>query len=124
MLHLKWERFMKKIKVSLESVREEIESFYDYKKWHFLTLNGLALAENKMEVQWIFSKYEALDEVVVYYAEIEYTETIPSIVDMIPSAIISQREIVDMFGVKVDGSEKGLYLDEDSMQRPLSGCSI
>jgi Ni,Fe-hydrogenase III component G len=115
---------MKKIKVSLESVREEIESFYDYKKWHFLTLNGLALAENKMEVQWIFSKYEAMDEIVVYYAEIEYTETIPSVVDMIPSAIISQREIVDMFGVKVDGSEKGLYLDEDSMQRPLSGCSI
>ncbi|MFA6191048.1 MAG: NADH-quinone oxidoreductase subunit C [Sulfurimonas sp.] len=115
---------MKKIKVSLESVREEIESFYDYKKWHFLTLNGLALAENKMEVQWIFSKYEALDEVVVYYAEIEYTDIIPSIVDMVPSAIISQREIVDMFGVKVDGSEKGLYLDEDSMQRPLSGCSI
>jgi len=115
---------MKKIKVSLESVREGIESFYDYKKWHFLTLNGLALAENRMEVQWIFSKYEALDEVVVYYAEIEYTETIPSIVDMIPSAIISQREIVDMFGVKVDGSEKGLYLDEDSMQRPLSGCAI
>ena len=115
---------MKKIKVSLESVREEIESFYDYKKWHFLTLNGLALADNRMEVQWIFSKYEALDEVIVYYAEIEYTETIPSIVDMIPSAIISQREIVDMFGVKVDGSEKGLYLDEDSMQRPLSGCAI
>lgn len=115
---------MKKIKVSLESVRDEIESFYDYKKWHFLTLNGLALDEKKMEVQWIFSKYEAMDEVVVYFAEIEYTDTIPSVVDMIPSAIISQREIVDMFGVKVDGSEKGLYLDEDSMQRPLSGCSI
>ncbi|MDO8453373.1 MAG: NADH-quinone oxidoreductase subunit C [Sulfurimonas sp.] len=115
---------MKKIKVSLESVRDEIKSFYDYKQWHLLTLNGLALAENKMEVQWIFSKYEAMDEIVVYYTEIENTETIPSIVDMIPSAIISQREIVDMFGVKVDGSEKGLYLDEDSMQRPLSGCSI
>lgn len=115
---------MKKIEVTLETVRDVIQEFYDYKKWHFLTLNGLALSESQMEVQWIFSKYEALDETLVYYASIAYTDIIPSIVDLIPSAIISQREIVDMFGVEVEGSEKGLYLDEDSMQMPLSGCSI
>ncbi|MCX6051758.1 MAG: NADH-quinone oxidoreductase subunit C [Campylobacterales bacterium] len=115
---------MKKIEVSLGTVRDVIGDFYEYKKWHFLTINGLALAENKMEVQWIFSKYEALDESVVYFAQIAYTDVIPSIVDLIPSAIISQRELVDMFGVQVEGSEKGLYLDEDSLQSPLSGCSI
>lgn len=115
---------MKKIEVSLDTVREVIEDFYEYKKWHFLTINGVALAENTMEVQWIFSKYEALDETLVYYAQIAYTDVIPSIVDLIPSAIISQRELVDMFGVQVEGSEKGLYLDEDSLQSPLSGCSI
>lgn len=115
---------MKKIKVSLATVVEEIASFYDYKKWHFITLNALALSNNLLEVQWIFSKYEALDDVIVYYAEIAYDEKIPSIVEMIPSAIISQRELVDMFGVEVEGSTKGLYLDEDSMQMPLSGCRV
>lgn len=115
---------MKKIKVELQNVREHIKDFYDYKTWHFLTLNALALEEDKLEVQWIFSKYEAMDENVIYYAQIAYDEVIPSIVDIIPSAIISQREIVDMFGVKVEGSEKGLYLDEDSKSAPLSGCAV
>ena len=115
---------MKKIEVSLENVRETIKKFYDYKQWHFLTLNGVALADNKLEVQWIFSKYEVQDEIIVYYAVVEYSDTIPSVVDMIPSAIISQREIVDMFGINVEGSEKGLYLDEDSEMSPLKGCSI
>jgi NADH:ubiquinone oxidoreductase subunit C len=111
---------MQKIEVTLENVREKILEFYDEKKWHFITLNGVALEENRVEVQWMFSKYEALDEVIIFYAEIEYKDIVPSIVDIIPSAIISQREIVDMFGVKVEGSLKGLYLDEDSLQMPLS----
>lgn len=115
---------MEKIEVKLENLRDEIKSFYDYKTWHFLTLNGVALEDNKLEVQWIFSKYEAMDEIVLYYAVIEYSDIIPTIEDIIPSAIISQREIVDMFGVQVEGSEKGLYLDEDSKQAPLSGCQI
>lgn len=115
---------MQKIEVSLENVREEIKSFYDYKQWHFLTLNGVALEDNKLEIQWIFSRYEAMDETVIYYAVIGYDDLIPSIVDIIPSAEISQRELVDMFGVAVEGSEKGLYLDEDSMQSPLGGCTI
>jgi len=72
----------------------------------------------------MFSRYESLDDVVIYYAEIERGEVVPSIVDIVPSAIISQREIVDLFGVKIEGSAKGLYLDEDSLQMPLSGCSL
>lgn len=115
---------MQKIETTLERVHEDIKSFYDPKIWHFLTLNGVALVDDKLEVQWIFSKYEAVNDIVVYYAVVEYTDTIPSIVDMIPSAIISQREIVDMFGVEVEDSPKGLYLDEDSRQTPLKGCSI
>jgi NADH:ubiquinone oxidoreductase subunit C len=65
-----------------------------------------------------------MDEIVIFYDEIDYTQIIPSIVEIIPSAIISQRELVDMFGVSIEGSEKGLYLDEDSLQMPLSGCMI
>ena len=115
---------MKKIKVTLKNVVFDIKEFYDEKLWHFITLNGVALEDEKTEIQWIFSKYESLDDVVVYYAEIEQGDVVPSIVDIIPSAIISQREIVDMFGIKVEGSDKGLYLDEDSMQMPLSSCGM
>lgn len=115
---------MKKIEVTLENIREKIKEFYDERKWHFITLNGVALENERVEIQWMFSKYEVMDEVVIFFAEINYDETVPSIVDMIPSAIISQREIVDMFGVDVEGSSKGLYLDEDSQQMPLSSCGI
>ncbi len=115
---------MKKIKVTLLDIVEEIKSFYDYKKWHFLTINGVALQDNMLEVQWIFSKYETLEEIVIFYVEIQYEDIIPSIVNIIPSAIISQRELVDMFGVEVEGSAKGLYLDKDSIQMPLRGCLL
>jgi ech hydrogenase subunit D len=115
---------MKKIKVTLDIVAQEIDIFYDYKTWHFLTINGVSLSEDRLEIQWIFSKYEAMDEIVMFYAECGYRDVIPSIVESVPSAIISQRELVDMFGVEVEGSEKGLYLDDDSKSAPLSGCSI
>ncbi|MEA2092350.1 MAG: NADH-quinone oxidoreductase subunit C [Campylobacterota bacterium] len=114
---------MQKIEVTLENIREKILEFYDEKKWHFITLNGVTLAEDLVEIQWIFSKYEALDDVVIFYTEIDYKAVVPSIVDIVPSAIISQREIVDMFGVEVEGSAKGLYLDEDSQLSPLFCCN-
>ncbi|MDY0116636.1 MAG: NADH-quinone oxidoreductase subunit C [Sulfurimonadaceae bacterium] len=115
---------MQKIQSSLETIIDDIEKFYNYKEWHFLTLNGVALEDDKLEVQWIFSRYDALDDVMVYHIEVPYDALIPSIVHLIPSAIISQRELVDMFGIKVEGSTKGLYLDEDSMQSPLKGCQL
>jgi Ni,Fe-hydrogenase III component G len=65
-----------------------------------------------------------MDEIVMFYAECGYKDIIPSIVETIPSAIISQRELVDMFGVEVESSEKGLYLDADSMSMPLGTCGI
>lgn len=115
---------MQKIESNLENIREDIKKFYDYKKWHFVTMNGVALDDDMLEVQWIFAKYETMDENVIYYVNIKYDEVVPSVEDLIPSSIISQREIVDMFGVEVEGSAKGLYLDEDSPQMPLRGCKV
>ena len=115
---------MKKVEVTLQNVKEKIAEFYDERVWHFITLNGVALAEEKTEVQWIFSKYESLDDVVIYFAEINQEDTVPSVVEIIPSAIISQRELVDMFGIKVEDSTAGLYLDKDSLSMPLSSCGI
>ncbi|QOY53835.1 NADH-quinone oxidoreductase subunit C [Candidatus Sulfurimonas marisnigri] len=115
---------MRKIEVSLENTIEKIKEFYTEKEWHFITLNGVALEDGKIEIQWMFSKYESLDEVVVFFTVINQGDVVPSVVDIIPSAIISQREIVDMFGVEVEGSSKGLYLDADSTQMPLSSCGV
>ena len=115
---------MKKIETSLENVRETIKEFYKEREWHFLTLNGVALDDEKLEVQWIFSRYESQDDIIIYNCIISYRDIVPSVVDIIPSAIISQRELVDMFGIEVEGSDKGLYLDEDSMQAPLGNCQL
>lgn len=90
-----------------------------------MTLNGLAIDKEEIEIQWIFSPYQSKDEPIIFFTIINEKETIPSIVEIIPSAIISQRELVDMFGLTIEDSPKGLYLDEDSLQKPLSmGCAI
>lgn len=115
---------MQKIESSLEKIRDDIKSFYDYKKWHFVTMNGVTLDDDTLELQWIFAKYETMDENIIYYTNIKYDEVVPTIEDLIPSSIISQRELVDMYGIEIEGSEKGLYLDEDSPKMPLRGCKV
>ncbi|MFT7860124.1 MAG: NADH-quinone oxidoreductase subunit C [Sulfurimonas sp.] len=116
---------MKKIEVTLKNVVNVIREFYKPHKHHFLTLNGVAIDEQTTEIQWIFSEYGAMDKITLFYTDVKEDELIPSIVEIIPSAIISQREIVDMFGLKVEDSQSGLYLDEDSLQKPLSyGCAL
>lgn len=116
---------MQKIEVTLKNVVNVIREFYKPEIHHFLTLNGLAIDEKTTEVQWIFLKYGEVDKTIVFFTNVAEDETIPSVVEVIPSAIISQRELVDMFGLKVEDSESGLYLDEDSMKKPLSlGCAL
>jgi NADH:ubiquinone oxidoreductase subunit C len=114
---------VEKRETTLEKVYQELKEFYDAKQWHFLTLNGVELNEHTLEIQWIFSSYTQKDMIVVWYIEVEYGVIIPSIEDIIPSSIISQRELVDMFGIDIEGSDKGLYLDEDSLQTPLR-CGV
>jgi len=109
---------------SLETVVEDIKNFYLKEKHHFLTLNGLKLDEETTQIQWIFSTYGQTDDITMFYVDVKQYEVIPSVVEILPSAIISQREIVDMFGIDVEGSAKGLYLDEDSEQMPLGSCGI
>jgi Ni,Fe-hydrogenase III component G len=114
---------MKKIGIELEYLLEEIRRFYDAKAWHFLTVNGIDLCDGHIELQWLFSKYGARDEIVCFSAVSDFDTEIPSLVSLIPSAVMGERELVDMFGVKVEGAEKGLYLDEDSQTMPLR-CSL
>lgn len=115
---------IKKIESNLETIVKDLKNFYDKKVWHFLTLNGVKIDEETTEIEWIFSKYGGKDEIVMYYLNVKKGEVIPSVTEILPSAIISQREVVDMFGIEIEGSEKGLYLDEDSESMPLSSCGI
>ena len=115
---------MNKIETSLKSVVEDIRNFYQKERHHFLTLNGLKIDEETTQIQWIFSKYGELDCITMFYVNVKQDDIVPSIVEILPSAIISQREIVDMFGIEIEGSSKGLYLDEDSEQMPLGSCGI
>jgi len=110
---------MTKIETTLPTLLSDLGAFYDPKTWHFLTVNGIDLGEGKIELQWIFSRYGVKDDVVVYYALSDYETQVPSIVSLIPSAFLGEMEVVDMFGLTVEGAAKGLYLDEDSLPHPL-----
>lgn len=112
---------MTKIATTLPTLLSDIGAFYVPREWHFLSVNGIDLGEGKIELQWIFSKYGVKDEIVIYYALSDYDTPVPSIVSLIPSAFMGEREIVDMFGLSVEGTQSGLYLDEDSLPHPLRG---
>lgn len=108
--------------IKLEELQEKIKSFYDPYTWHFVTLNATD-EEDGCILQWIFSKYEDKDEFVVYETIVSYDQIIPSIQEIIPSAIMSEREVVDMFGLQIENTKEGLYLDETSTKHPLRGSN-
>ncbi len=109
---------MKKIETNSENLKDDISAFYDYKIWHYITVNGVDLGD-KMEIQYLFKKYGNKEEVVCYFLTMDYEKEIPSIVSIIPSAYLGEGEVVDMFGVKIKEIPKGLLLEEDSCQAPL-----
>ena len=112
---------MNKIETTLPTLLEDIGAFYRPEAWHFLTINGIDLGEGKIELQWIFARYLTKNDVVVFYTISDYDTPVPSLVPLIPSAFMGEREVVDMFGLNVEGAKGGLYLDEDSKPHPLRG---
>lgn len=104
--------------IELKELKEKIKSFYDPYVWHFVTLNATDDKDGCV-LQWIFSKYESDDEFLVFQTIVSYDQIIPSIQEIIPSAIMSEREVVDMFGLQIENTQEGLYLDETSVKNPL-----
>jgi len=109
---------MQKIETSPANFMADMEQFYDVSIWHFITINCLDTGEG-FEVQYFFAKYDSFDEVVCYFFYSPYEASIPSIAPLIPSAYLGEGEMVDMFGIQIDGIEKGMFLDADSLQTPL-----
>jgi NADH:ubiquinone oxidoreductase subunit C len=115
---------MKKIETTLEEIVEAVRTFYDPRQWHFLTVNGVDLGEGKIELQWIFSRYGVRDETVVFWCLSDYETPVPSLVHLIPSAVMGEREMVDMFGLSIEGIDGSLYLCDDSLETPLKTMGL
>ena len=109
----------KVIESSLEKIKEDIKNFYDPSKYHFITVNAIDLGNGKVNIKWFFAKYGNMEEPIAFSVDVTYEDTIPSIVDIIPSAWISEAELVDLFGLKIEGAQKGLFLEPDSPPAPL-----
>ncbi|QDF27879.1 NADH-quinone oxidoreductase subunit C [Halarcobacter anaerophilus] len=109
---------IEKIEVNIDEVKNKIKEFYKPDLWHFVCLNANDI-EGTCKLQWIFSKYEEKENFTVFECDVAFNATVPTITDIIPSAIMSEMEIVDLFGLKIQTIKKGLYLDETSQQTPL-----
>jgi len=109
---------MKKIETSAQTLLEELKAFYDDQAWHFITVKCVEVKDG-FELQYFFAKYGIVEESVCFFMMLGYDETAPSIVPFIPSAYLGEGEMVDMFGVKIEGVSKGTFLEEDSIQTPL-----
>lgn len=111
------------IEITLETIKTTIKSFYDYKSHHLVCINATDIGENIVKLQWIFSVYNKKDEWTIFVCNVSYGTCIPSITQIVPAAIMSEMEIVDLFGLDVENTKKGLYLDERSPDAPLR-CKI
>lgn len=118
--NLKNKNFKKRIwlKVNRESFREIVGELCVIQKYpHFAVTAGYDLGET-VELCYIFSldygmpmsEYSFVVKVALQKDSLE----IPTITDLIPGALISEREIQEMLGVKVKGipDPRRLFLDE------------
>jgi len=104
---------------TLKTLYHDIAAFYTPEAFHFLGINALNNDDGGVEVQWIFAHYGARDVNVMFYTHIQDDALIPSLNSLIPSAWIGERELIDLFGLRIDGMEAGLMLDSDSLNAPL-----
>jgi len=109
---------MKRIESTIKTVKADIASFYEYDKHHFIVMNAVDMGP-KIEVQWFFSDYEYPCEVTAFCVQIDPTEQVPSLKDMIASAWVAEAELVDLIDINIQDTEKGFVLEPDSEFAPL-----
>ena len=104
---------------TLEKVVEDIKKWYDYQKYHYVTINGVD-EDGKLRVDWIFADYNEKNKIYVFRVkDLSFDTLIPSIIDIIPSAWMAEWELTDMFGVKVENTQKGLFIKDPNIIAPL-----
>jgi ech hydrogenase subunit D len=109
---------MKRIDSTLQDLKGEIGAFYKYDKHHFIVMNAVDLGQ-KIEVQWFFSDYEHPYEVTAFCIQVEPTEIVPSMKDIVSSAWVAEAELVDLIDINIENTEKGFVLEADSEYAPL-----
>lgn len=109
---------MNRIDTTIQNVKADIGNFYKYDKHHFIVMNAVDLGQ-KIEVQWFFSDYDYPCEVTAFCTQIEPTEVVPSMKDMIASAWVAEAELVDLIDINIENTEKGFVLEADSEYAPL-----
>lgn len=109
---------MIKKKIDIDKIASVIKEFYDQKKHHFVTLNAVKIDTDLLEIQYIFTNYDD-NHITLFYDEISFNSFVPSITKIVANAYISEMEMVDMFGINIANTKKGLYLDSDSKSAPL-----
>lgn len=109
---------MKRIDTTIENVKADIAAFYKYDKHHFIVMNAVDLGQ-KMEVQWFFSDYDYPCDVTAFCVQIEPTEIVPSMKDIIASVWVAEAELVDLIDINIEDTERGFVLEADSEYAPL-----
>ncbi|WP_457561041.1 NADH-quinone oxidoreductase subunit C [Caminibacter sp.] len=104
--------------VSVDNVKEKIKEWYDKDKYHYVTINAVDNGGN-ITLDWIFFDYKQ-DKWYVFRAEnVAYETFIPSLTDVIPSSWIAEWELVDLFGLNVENTPKGLFIKDPNIVAPL-----
>jgi NADH:ubiquinone oxidoreductase subunit C len=109
---------MKRIEISIENLKTDISNFYNQEKHHFVVMNAVDLGE-KIEVQWFFCDYEPPCAITAFCTQIQPTNEIPSIRDLISSAWVAEAELVDLMDIKIENTSKGFVLEPDFESGPL-----
>ncbi len=107
------------IDVNIDNVHKKIKEWFDYHKYHYVTINATDNGEN-VTVDWIFSDLNEKNRIYVFRAEnVGYNDFIPSIKDVVKISWLAEFELADLFGLNVEDAPKGVFLEEDSIQAPL-----
>ncbi len=104
---------------TLEKVVEDIKNWYDYKKYHYVTINGVDEG-GKLRIDWIFADYNEKNKMYVFrVTDVSFDTLIPSIANIIPSAWMAEWELRDMFDVEVENTQKGIFIKDPNIVAPL-----
>jgi len=110
---------MEKIEIKLENLKEKITSFYDVDMYRFVSVNAIDLIDS-FEIHWVF--IDKNYNFKVLYTILSYDRVVPSIKDIVPSAFISEMEIADLFGIDIEDTQKGAFLEPDMVAPLRSKC--
>jgi Ni,Fe-hydrogenase III component G len=105
--------------VTLDSVKDEIKSWYDEKKYHYITVNAIDNGDS-LTIDWVFSEYDVKNKIYVFrVVGIAYDSVVPSMVDVIPSAWLSEWDLADMFDLNIENAVRGMFLQPEAPKAPL-----